>query len=121
MIIFQRLLKNASDEQKLTFGAGAAVTDNFLHEAAARTVLTPTEMNFLAFQAWREFLNEGGDAIILGIIKDHLQPLRSEPQEHNRVRFWAKVPELGDRVLRVVTLEDKLTIHNAFLDRGFKP
>jgi hypothetical protein len=24
-------------------------------------------------------------------------------------------------VLRVVTLEDKVTIHNAFPDRGFKP
>lgn len=49
------------------------------------------------------------------------QPLRYEPQEHNRFRFWAAVPELGGRVLRVVTLEDKLTIHNAFPDRGFKP
>ena len=25
------------------------------------------------------------------------------------------------RYLRVVTLEDKVTIHNAFLDRGFEP
>ena len=49
------------------------------------------------------------------------QPLRSEPQEHNRFRFWAEVPELGGKVLRVVTLEDKLTIHNAFPNRGFKP
>jgi len=49
------------------------------------------------------------------------QPLRSEPQEHNRFRFWAEVPEFGGKVLRVVTLEDKLTIHNAFPDRGFKP
>jgi hypothetical protein len=29
-------------------------------------------------------------------------PLRSEPQEHNRFRFWAAVPELGGRFLRVV-------------------
>ena len=48
-------------------------------------------------------------------------PLRYEPQEFNRYRFWAAVPELGGRYLRVVTLEDKLTIHNAFPDRGFKP
>lgn len=47
--------------------------------------------------------------------------LRSESQEHNRYRFWAAIPELGGRYLRVVTLEDKVTIHNAFLDRGFKP
>ena len=47
--------------------------------------------------------------------------LRVEPQEGNRFRFWAAVPELGGRFLRVVTLSDKLTIHNAFLDRRFKP
>lgn len=48
-------------------------------------------------------------------------PVRSERQEHNRYRFWAAVPELGGRYLRVVTLEDRVTIHNAFPDRGFKP
>jgi hypothetical protein len=48
-------------------------------------------------------------------------PVRSEPQEHNRFRFWAVVPGLGDRYLRVITLEDKVTIHNAFPDRGFRP
>ena len=47
--------------------------------------------------------------------------IHSESQEHNRYRFWAAVPELGDRYLRVVTLEDKMTVHNAFPDRGFKP
>jgi len=49
------------------------------------------------------------------------KPLRSEPQEHNRFRLWAAVPELGGRYLRVITLEDKVTIHNAFPDRGFRP
>ena len=44
-----------------------------------------------------------------------------EQQENNRYRFWAAVPELGDRFLRVVTLDDKTTIHNAFPDRGFEP
>jgi len=48
-------------------------------------------------------------------------PLRVEPQEQDRYRFWAAVPELGDRFLRVITLSDKLTIHNAFLDRRFRP
>jgi len=45
----------------------------------------------------------------------------SEPQENNRWRFWAPIPELGGRYLRVVTLDDKITIHNAFPDRGFRP
>jgi hypothetical protein len=48
-------------------------------------------------------------------------PLRTEGQENNRLRFRAVVPELGGRYLRVITLADKLTIHNAFLDRRFKP
>jgi hypothetical protein len=47
--------------------------------------------------------------------------VRSEPQEHNRHRFWAPVPELEGRYLRVVTLADKVTIHNAFPDRDFVP
>ena len=47
--------------------------------------------------------------------------IQSEPQEQNRYRFWAAVPELEGRYLRVITLDDKLTIHNAFPDRGFKP
>ncbi len=48
-------------------------------------------------------------------------PLKAEPQELNRFRFWGVVPELGGRILRVVTLSDKKTVHKAFLDRGFKP
>jgi hypothetical protein len=48
-------------------------------------------------------------------------PIRTEPQEYNRWRFWAAIPELGGRYLRVVILEDKVTIHNAFPDRGFRP
>jgi len=47
--------------------------------------------------------------------------LRSEPQEGNRHRFWGLIPELEGRYLRVITLEDKVTIHNAFPDRRFKP
>ncbi|MDR4469135.1 MAG: hypothetical protein MRJ68_12710 [Nitrospira sp.] len=47
--------------------------------------------------------------------------LRSEPQEGNRYRFWGQIVELEGGILRVITLEDKVTIHNAFPDRGFKP
>jgi len=48
-------------------------------------------------------------------------PAKMEPQEHNRFRFWGAIDELEGRMLRVVTLEDKRSIHNAFPDRGFKP
>ena len=41
-------------------------------------------------------------------------PIKIEHQEHNRFRFWGEIKELGGRVLRVVTLDDKKTIHNAY-------
>jgi len=47
-------------------------------------------------------------------------PLKVEPQESNRFRFWGEITELEGKILRVVTLEDKITIHNAFPDRRFK-
>lgn len=47
-------------------------------------------------------------------------PIRVEPQEKNRYRFWGRIPEWENRALRVITLQDKTTIHNAFPDRRFK-
>ena len=47
-------------------------------------------------------------------------PLRVQVQPDNRVRFWGRIKEFDDRVFRVVTLGDRVTIHNAFPDRGFK-
>ena len=47
-------------------------------------------------------------------------PIRVESQEHNRYRFWGEIEEMEGRILRVVTLADRETIHNAFPDRGFK-
>ena len=47
-------------------------------------------------------------------------PVRREVQADRRVRFWGFIPILGDRALRVVTLDDGETVHNAFLDRSFR-
>ena len=47
-------------------------------------------------------------------------PLKRVVQPDGRIRFWGIVPELGDRVLRVITLEDGETLHNAFPDRDFE-
>ncbi len=48
-------------------------------------------------------------------------PIRREVQAvDGRIRHWVWIPEL-DRYLRVVTLEDGTTVHNAFPDRRFKP
>ena len=48
-------------------------------------------------------------------------PIRELVQEDGRVRRWAIVPEMGNRYLRVILLEDRETVHNAFFDRGFEP
>lgn len=45
-------------------------------------------------------------------------PVRTEVQTEGRVRYWVFIEELG-KYLRVVTLEDGVTVHNAFPDRGF--
>lgn len=50
-------------------------------------------------------------------------PIRREEQADGRIRFWGIVRQSGDarlRYLRVVTLADGETVHNAFFDRGFR-
>ena len=47
------------------------------------------------------------------------EPVKKEIQTDGRIRHWIYIAELG-KYLRVVTLEDGKTIHNAFPDRNFK-
>lgn len=50
-------------------------------------------------------------------------PICREVQPDDRIRHWGEVTlpdEPAPRILRVITLEDGETIHNAFLDRGFR-
>lgn len=47
-------------------------------------------------------------------------PETTEVQPDGRIRHWRFISELG-KYLRVVTLGDGETLHNAFPDRGFKP
>jgi hypothetical protein len=48
-------------------------------------------------------------------------PVRRKVQaDDGRIRHWVWIEELA-RYLRVVTLEDGLTVHNAFPDRRFSP
>ena len=61
----------------------------------------------LRYGSWREWIEE----VLLG-------PARREEQADGRVRHWGYIAELG-RYLRVITLSDGETVHNAFPDRGF--
>ena len=47
-------------------------------------------------------------------------PLREAIQADGRIRRWAKIAEMDDRVLRSVLLPDGETVHNAFFDRTFR-
>jgi hypothetical protein len=46
-------------------------------------------------------------------------PIRREVQEDGRHRFWGYIEDLNGKALRVVTLEDGETVHNAFPDSFF--
>jgi len=45
-------------------------------------------------------------------------PIKKEVQPDDRIRYWGYVEEMG-KYLRVVTLGDGETVHNAFPDRNF--
>ena len=51
-------------------------------------------------------------------------PLRRVVQEDGRIRHWGSIDLPGEtetRIPRVITLEDGETLHNAFIDRNFRP
>lgn len=48
------------------------------------------------------------------------EAVHREVQPGGRVRHWIFIQELG-KYLRVITLEEGETIHNAFPDRDFEP
>ncbi|OIO15933.1 MAG: hypothetical protein COZ80_00860 [Ignavibacteria bacterium CG_4_8_14_3_um_filter_37_9] len=54
---------------------------------------------------------------IESILKNPMKMVKQENDD--RIRYWGFVKELG-KYLRVVTLVDGKTVHNAFPDRDFK-
>lgn len=49
-------------------------------------------------------------------------PVRVDVQPDGSIRYWGRTHlpnESKARILRVVTLEDGSTLHNAFIDRNF--
>ncbi len=51
-------------------------------------------------------------------VKDN--PIKEVVQADGRIRRWARIAEMDNRALRVVLLEDRETVHNAFFDRSFE-
>ncbi|MGR3320219.1 MAG: hypothetical protein ACUZ8O_17270 [Candidatus Anammoxibacter sp.] len=46
-------------------------------------------------------------------------PVREKAQTDGRIRKWAKIKGVN-KYLRIILLEDGITVHNAFFDRSFK-
>lgn len=46
------------------------------------------------------------------------QPEHEALQDDGRIRRWRRIDEAEGRWLRVALLEDGVTVHNAFFDRG---
>jgi hypothetical protein len=53
------------------------------------------------------------------ILRVLAQPLEERLQADGRHALWGLVPEAQNRALRVITLKDRETVHNAFFDRSF--
>lgn len=71
------------------------------------------------FQHTRERPDRSGisDAWIEHVITN---PEHEEIQSDGRIRRWARVSDFQNRALRVILLEDGLTVHNAFFDRDYE-
>jgi hypothetical protein len=53
------------------------------------------------------------------ILRVVAEPVEERRQADGRYVLWGLVPEAQNRALRVMSLEDRETVHNAFFDRGF--
>ena len=56
-------------------------------------------------EEWIEFVIENPEKIVI--------------QSDGRIRKWSKIED-ANKYLRVILLEDGVTVHNAFFDRSYK-
>lgn len=56
------------------------------------------------------------DAWIVEVLQN---PETEYIQADGRIRRWGRIKEFENRSLRVILLEDGVTVHNAFFDRDF--
>ncbi len=47
------------------------------------------------------------------------KPVKTQFQTDGRIRKWRYIEEMG-KYLRIILLDDGVTVHNAFFDRNFK-
>jgi len=69
---------------------------------------------------FNEFASQKHPGIRLEWIEQVLaDPVKREVQTNDRISSWRNIEEAEGRVLRVITLGDGETVHNAFFDRNF--
>jgi hypothetical protein len=68
--------------------------------------------NKFASQKYPEVQREWIERVLAHSVKREVQP-------NNRISYWGNIEEMEGRILRVITLDDGETVHNAFFDRNF--
>jgi predicted nucleotidyltransferase len=68
--------------------------------------------NEFAAQKHPEVQREWIERVLANSVKREVQP-------NDRISYWGNIEEAEGRILRVITLEDGETVHNAFFDRNF--
>lgn len=76
-------------------------------------------INFTDYFKFTQIRSDRKNIKIEWIEKVFYSPISESIQQDGRIRRWAYIEEV-DKYLRIVILEDKTTIHNAFFDRNFK-
>jgi hypothetical protein len=79
-----------------------------------------SNLKFTQYFLTLQFRADRRDIKIEWIEETVRHPIKEVIQADGRIRRWAKIAEMENRVLRIVLLSDGETVHNAFFDRSFK-
>ena len=89
-------------------------TTGYFTNSVRKIVALMLGLRIFLVMARRPYLRQEWIELVLA------NPVCTVVQANGRIRLWALIPELG-KYLRVVTEPDGETVHNAFLDRRFRP
>jgi hypothetical protein len=80
-------------------------------------------LSFMKVTRYFLFMKQRPDRIIIKedwILKAFKNPISESVHSDGRIKRWAQIDEADGKYLRIVLLEDRETVHNAFFDRSFK-
>ena len=87
----------------------------------ADALLMDREPSFPRTQYFEHSRHRADRSLILEqwILSTVSAPDKEVVQTDGRIRRWCRIPEFENKVLRVILLDDGVTVHNAFFDRDF--